>query len=274
MSPLVGYGYGIPKAVKFLLIINIAIFVLGVLFSHLIPMHVFALVPESVNSRFTIWQFFTYMFLHADIWHLAMNMFVLWMFGTELEYNWGTVDFLKFYLICGIGGGVMVWLTSFVNLSSPISYTIGASGAIFGLLVAFGLMWPDRMIYVFGIIPLRAMQFVLIIGAIELFQGLTRTGGRIAVFAHIGGGLTGFIYLKWGWRFQVYLEHLVRRIQRRRFRVIQGGKRERDGGDERRTDLDEDVDRILDKIAREGMDSLDDRERRILQRASERKNRS
>ncbi len=266
----VHFGYGLPKAVKSLLIANIVVFVISVLAPPLVPFRLLGLVPAMVNNNFAIWQFFTYMFLHAGIWHLALNMFVLWMFGTELEYNWGTRDFLKYYFLCGIGGGLLVWLTSFVGLSSYLGVTVGASGAIFGLLVAFGLMWPDRMIYVFGIFPLRAIQFVIILGAIELFQGFTRTAGNIAVFAHIGGGFTGFLYLKWGWRMQVYFDHFVKRLKRRRFRVVEGGKKTREK--EQSADLDEEVDRILDKIAREGMDSLDDRERRILKRASERKN--
>ncbi len=271
MSPFVGYGYGLPKGVKYLLISNVAIFMLMVLLPGLIPIRTFGLVPAAVNSGFTIWQFFTYMFLHGGFGHIFWNMFGLWMFGTELEYNWGTRDFLKFYFVCGIGGGLLVWLTSFFGLSSYLGATIGASGAIFGLLVAFGLMWPDRMIYIFGILPLRAIQFVMIYGAIQLFQGFTRTGGGVAVFAHIGGGLTGLIYLKWGWRIQIYLEHFVRRIQRRRFRVIKGGRKGRDGEDQRHTNERDEVDRILDKIARQGMDSLDDRERRILREASDRK---
>jgi membrane associated rhomboid family serine protease len=212
------------------------------------------------------------MFLHGGFGHIFWNMFGLWMFGAELEYSWGTRDFLKFYFVSGIGGGVLVWLTSFVGLSSAVSVTIGASGAIFGLLVAYGLMWPDRMIFIFGVLPMRAIQFVIIYGAIQVFQGFTGTGGNVAVFAHIGGGLTGLIYLKGGWRIQVYFEHLVRQLKRRRFTVIQGGRQHRE--EERHPDMDDEVDRILDKIAREGMDSLDEQERRILKRASDRRSRS
>jgi membrane associated rhomboid family serine protease len=271
MSPYVGYGYGLPNGVKYLLISNVAVFALMVIAPRVIPYQTFGLIPYAVNQDFTVWQFFTYMFLHGGFGHIFWNMFGLWMFGTELEYNWGTRDFLKFYFACGIGGGILVWLTSFVGLSSATAVTVGASGAIFGLLVAYGLMWPDRMIYIFGILPMRALQFVIIYGAIQIFQGFTGTGGNVAVFAHIGGGLTGLVYLKWGWRIQVYLEHFMRRLKRRNFKVVQGGKRREE---DRRPDSDDEVDRILDKIAREGMDSLDDRERRVLKRASERKGRS
>jgi hypothetical protein len=120
---------------------------------------------------------------------------------------------------------------------------------------------------------MRAIQMVIIFGVISLFQGLTRTGGNIAVFAHLGGGATGFIYLKYGWRIQVYLEHWMKLFARRKFTVIKGGKGRPDSDSTSHPDLDDEVDRILDKIAREGMGSLDDRERRILNRESEKKRR-
>jgi membrane associated rhomboid family serine protease len=268
MSAYYGYGYGLPKAVKYLLIANAVVFALQVILPNF-PTEQLGLVPALVNSHFAVWQFFTYMFLHGGFMHIGFNMFALWMFGTELEYNWGTRDFLKFYFACGIGGGIMVWLTSMVGLSPYLGVTIGASGAIFGLLVAYGLMWPDRLILLFGILPMKALQFVIIFGAIDLFQGLTGTGGNTAVFAHVGGGLTGFIYLKFWWRIQVYFEHFLRRIRRKRFTVVQGGKKNSGGSDEG----GDDIDRILDKIARRGMESLTDQERQTLQRASDRKNR-
>jgi membrane associated rhomboid family serine protease len=277
MPSYYGHGYGLPKAVKYLLIANAAVFALQILLPSVIPFGLLALVPSLITHYFMVWQFFTYMFLHGGFGHIGFNMFALWMFGTELEYNWGTRDFLKFYLISGIGGGVLVWLTSFVGLTDPLSSTIGASGAIFGLLVAYGLMWPDRVILLFGILPMRALQMVIVFGVISLFQGLTRTGGDIAVFAHLGGGVTGFIYLKCGWRIQVYLEHWMKRIARRRFTVIPGGRGiqapRKDSDSMAHPDMDNEVDRILDKIAREGMESLDDRERRILKRESEKKHR-
>lgn len=272
MPAYYGSGYGLPKAVKYLLIVNAAIFAVTVLFPSSLIFDLLGLVPAMVTRHFTIWQFFTYMFLHFDFWHIAFNMFALWMFGTELEYNWGTRDFLKFYFACGIGGGIMVWLTALIGLSSYHAATIGASGAIFGLLVAYGLMWPDRIILLFGILPMRALQFVIIFAAIDLFQGLTGTGGKIAVFAHVGGGLTGFIYLKFWWRIQVYFEHLLRSLRRRKFTVIQGGgKRKAKSAGSGGANEDDEVDRILDKIARQGMESLTDHERAVLNRASDKK---
>ncbi len=284
MPVYLGYGYGIPRMVKRLLIINIALFVITtvmVRWQYMI-FHLFGLVPLLVNGRFMVWQFFTYMYLHGGMGHIFMNMLVLWMFGSELENNWGSRDFFIYYTICGIGGGVLVWLTAFFGLSSAMAPTIGASGAIFGLLVAYGLMWPDRLIYIWGIIPMRALHLVILFGAMDLFTGLTRAGGSIAVFAHVGGGVTGLIYLKFGWRIAVHFEALVNRMKSRKFTVIDGGGRgsgTRGGGgnetdrDSGHPDIDDEVDRILDKIAREGLDSLNERERRILDRASNRKRR-
>jgi len=275
-----GYGYGVPRIVKKLLIINVAVFIVTAVFVQWrdVIYFLFGLVPHLVTHRFMIWQFFTYMFLHGGIYHIFFNMLVLWMFGSELEYNWGSRDFLLYYIVSGVGGGLMVWFTSFLGLSPSTVPTIGASGAIFGLLVAYGLMWPDRLVFIWGIFPMKALHLVLLFGAIDLFSGLTGTGGNIAVFAHIGGGVTGFIYLKYGWRIAIHLEAFVNRMKRRRFTVIRGGafkdkKRGAGGGydGDAHPDLYAEVDRILDKIAHEGMDSLTERERRILDRASNRR---
>ncbi len=284
-----GYGLGLPRAVKSLLIANAVVFIITLF----IPWHIrllnttvsgwnlyFGLVPVLINHRFMVWQFFTYMFLHGGFGHILLNMFALWMFGTELEYNWGHRDFLKFYLICGVGGGVLVWLTSMVGFSSPAAPTIGASGAIFGILLAYGMMWPDRPIFVFGILPMKALHFVIIFGAINLMQGLSRSGGGVAYFAHVGGLITGFVYLKYGWRIMVYYDSYMKKFKARKFTVHQGGKStSRSTGGSKSNfpsssmhpDLEEEVDHILDKIAREGMDSLTDSEKRVLERASKKR---
>ncbi len=283
MYRYVGGGMGLPKAVKSLLIANVAIFFI----SAVVRFNwngLFGLVPYLVTHKLFVWQFFTYMFLHGGIGHIFWNMFGLWMFGAELEYNWGSKDFLQYYVICGIGGGVLVWLTSFTGLSNPVATTIGASGAIFGILAAFGMMWPDRMIFVLGILPMRAINFVIIFGVLNLLQGLTGTGGNIAVFAHVGGAVTGFVYLKFGWRIMAYVESWwdnLResfRAQSKGFKVVDGGRKKKGSGGRSSNgaphpDLRDEVDRILDKIAHDGMDSLNDRERRILEDASKKRKR-
>ena len=275
-----GYRHGLPKAVKALLIINAAIFVAATLLglNRLLNL-LFGLMPILVLRKFMIWQFFTYMFLHGSLGHIGFNMFALWMFGTELEYSWGTKDFLKYYIVCGIGGGLLVWFTSLFGLSNPAAITIGASGAIFGLLVAYGMMWPDRIILVFGVLPMKALHFVIIFAALDLFQGFSAVNSGIAYFAHIGGGLTGFIYLKFGWRIMIQLESFSKHhgisdwYRKRKFTVVNGGRGKKDSDDDDMShpDFEDEVDRILDKIARLGMESLDDHERQILDRASRRK---
>ncbi len=268
-----GYGSSLPKGVKYLLISNAVVFAITLFF----PFNWFAffgLVPRQINHYFMIWQFFTYMFFHGGFGHILFNMFALWMFGQELEHNWGFRDFLKYYFTCGVGGGILVWLTAMIGFSNPYASTIGASGAIFGILVAYGMMWPDRLIYIFGVLPMKALHFVIIFGAIDLLQGFSGTAGNIAVFAHVGGGVTGLVYLKFGWRIMIHLEHQINKFKARKFTVTQGQGRKsgfKPHNDDGHPDLDEEVDRILDKIAHEGMDSLSDREKRILDRASHRK---
>ena len=271
-----GFGFSLPRAVKFLLIANAVIFVLTLPNTHYWFVN-FGLIPYYVIYKLMIWQFFTYMFLHGGFYHILFNMFALWMFGSELEHNWGTRDFVKYYLVCGVGSGILVVLTALLGFSRMLVPTVGASGAIFGVLVAFGMMWPNRLIYIWGVFPMKALHLVLLFGAIELFSGLSRAGGHIAYFAHVGGGVTGFIYLKYGWRLMIHLESAIKRFKRRKFKVIQGGasrrsyKSDSNHEDVSHPDIDEEVDRILDKIARDGMDSLSDRERHILDRASNRK---
>ena len=271
-------GYGLPKTVKTLLIANAVVFVVTTLLGPVgnALMYLFGLVPDLTLFRLHIWQPFTYMFLHGSVGHIFFNMFALWMFGSELEQNWGSRDFFVYYVICGMGGALLVIVTAYMGFTSPGSVTIGASGAVFGLLVAYGLMWPDRMIFIFGILPMKALHFVIVFGAMDLLGGL-RGGGHIAYFAHVGGGVTGFLYLKYGWRLMVHFEAMRKRSGRGKFTVVQGGNPDGQAGRGSRDnevshpDRDEEVDRILDKIARDGMDSLTARERTILDRASNRK---
>ena len=275
-----GFGQGLSKNVKRLIIINVVIFLITSIFYRFGNYMNFYLgvVPALVNKGM-IWQFFTYMFLHAGLGHILFNMFVLWMFGTELEHNWGSKDFLIYYFACGVGGGVLVWLTAMVGLSAYAVPTIGASGALFGLLVAYGMMWPDRPIYIWGIFPMKALHLVMLLGGIDLYNGFMKSSGNVAVFAHIGGGLIGFLYLKFGWRLTVQFESIVNKFKRSKFTVVDGGKSksarppaQKDSSDSH-PDLDMEVDRILDKIAQSGMKSLTERERKILDRASNRRKR-
>jgi len=152
------------------------------------------------SGFFSPWQLVSYAFLHGSFNHLFFNMFAVWMFGTPLERTWGSQRFLSFYAACVAGAAIIQLL---VQLFEGGMYpTIGASGGVFGLLLAFGVMWPDNKIFLlFFPVPISAKWFVLIYGAIELMLGLSRAMPGIAHFAHLGGMLFGAALLyKWGWR--------------------------------------------------------------------------
>ena len=152
----------------------------------------FALTPSDVTQNWYIWQLVTYIFLHdtQNILHILLNMLGLWMFGSELEQLWGTRQFVKFFFICGVGAGVLITL-----LSPGNSQTIGASGAVYGVLLAFGILFPDRIIY-WLIFPIRARYLVIILGGIAFFSSLTASNSGIAHVAHLGGMLCGYLYMK------------------------------------------------------------------------------
>ena len=141
---------------------------------------------------FRIWQPFTYMFMHGGWDHLFFNMFALWMFGNTMENYWGTRRFVFYYLVCGIGAGL-------INLLVPgWGTTVGASGAIYGLLLAFGMTFPNEYIYLYFLMPIKAKWFVIGYALIEVFEGFFSTG-NVAHFAHLGGMLVGLILILW-WR--------------------------------------------------------------------------
>ena len=191
-------GY-FPDGVKWLLISNVAIFVLSYLaagsnfLAEVFPW--LALRPDYVIHRLAIWQLATYLFLHGGVWHLLVNMFTLWMFGVTLEKDWGTRRFLKYYFICGIGAGLCD-VTVNALLGNWGTSTIGASGAIYGLLLAFGVMYPDTTILFSFLFPIKAKYFVMIYGAIELLAALGTHNSGVSNIAHLGGMAFGFLYLK------------------------------------------------------------------------------
>jgi membrane associated rhomboid family serine protease len=173
----------------------------------------FGLVPAAVTQRYYVWQLVTYIFLHGGFFHILFNMLGLYMFGSALESTWGTRQFTKFFFICGIGAAIT---TVIVSPHSPIPI-IGASGAIMGLLLAFGVLFPNAPIYLYMIIPIPAKWFVVIFGAINLMSALSVTNSGVAYVTHLGGMLVGLIYLKGG-RFIPDLRHRYDRWQRNRLR--------------------------------------------------------
>lgn len=181
-----GFGIGLSPMVKRLIYINAGVFLLQSLF-RLNLAYMFGLVPASFWHGY-VWQIVTYMFLHGGLWHILLNMLGLWMFGTPLEWEWGAKKFLTYYFITGIGGGVLSIITSPTS-TIPI---VGASGAIMGLLAAFGILYPNQIIFIYGIFPLKAKYFVMIFGGLELFDAISRPYSNIAHFAHLGGLLLVF----------------------------------------------------------------------------------
>ena len=152
------------------------------------------------SGYFQPWQLFSYAFLHGSFNHLFFNMFALWMFGTQVERAWGTRRFIDFYLICVLGAGLVQLLVQYI--SGDVYPTIGASGAVFGLLLAYGVMWPNnKLILIFFPVPIKAKWFVLIYGGAELIFGVTGAMPQVAHYAHLGGLFFGAGLLwRWGWR--------------------------------------------------------------------------
>jgi membrane associated rhomboid family serine protease len=187
---------GLPPGVKWLLIANTAVFLIQFLsFGRLDGLFAYmALVPIAVVKGFYIWQLVTYMFLHVGILHLVFNMLALWMFGKELEQTWGTDRFLRFYFICGVLSGACVVLANLL-FGNPQSATVGASGAIYGILAASAALWPDRIILYSFLFPMKMKWFVLIVGAIAFFNSRNLNSG-VSDIAHLTGLIFGYILVK------------------------------------------------------------------------------
>jgi len=227
----------LTPAVRALVALNVA----GFLATFLLPSLTvwLGLIPALVVGRWWVWQPLTYMFLHGGIFHLLFNMLALWMFGVELERLWGTRFFVRFYLVSGVGAAAITILLAL--LPFPFAddiygaVTVGASGAIYGLLLAYGMTYPNRPIYMYLVFPIPAKYFVLLIGAISFFSSVTATSGGVAHATHLGGLLVGYLYLTWtgaqvGSRLRSqWLRWRMARM-RKKFGVHQGG---RPGGPDR-----------------------------------------
>ena len=288
----------LPTVVKNLLIINVLMFLATITLERfnidltdILGLHFFK------ASDFRIYQFVTYMFMHANFTHLFFNMFALWMFGNTLENIWGSQRFLLFYMVCGIGAGLCQELVQYIQYSTTLANyatvdvgsqvvamstylnmmnTVGASGAVYGLLLAFGMMFPDSRIYLYFLFPIKAKWFVIGYAVLELVSGLTG-GGNIAHFAHLGGMLFGLLlilYWKkhgvegpnfnlkkwkgWFWRWK-------ERKKYTRYEEIKNEVPRNDGEYNRqRAEKERNVDAILDKVSKSGYSSLTDEEKEFL----------
>jgi membrane associated rhomboid family serine protease len=256
---------GMPLSVRVLFILNIGFFLGDFLTRGAYFSAWMALDPWAVTRDFQVWRLVTYMFVHdaGSIWHIVFNMLMLWMFGVPVAREMGERSFLTMYLGAGVFAGLcsMAWYGA---MSDP-TVIVGASGPLFALLVAFARFFPDQQLLMMFIFPVPVRYAVIIIGVIELL--LITSNDRIAHVAHLGGALYAWIYLRWffgrggGGGFAANWKH--RQVKKR------WENAQRDG--EKLREAMEDIDPILQKIGREGMDSLTRDERRKLERVSEMK---
>ncbi len=220
------FGPPLTPVVRNLIIYTSAAFVLTYfparLFGWSTPYAWFSLRPYQVTHHFFLWQLVTYLFLHGGFFHIIFNLFALWMFGSDLERLWGPCRFLFYFFLTGIGAGVCDVLLNTVFLPAIPTATIGNSGAVYGLLLAYGLLFPDRPIFLWLIIPIKAKWFVAIMGLIELVSSFDTPGSGVSHVAHLGGMLFGFLYLRGGgltYRWQLGYHEWRRARLRKRFEV-------------------------------------------------------
>lgn len=311
----------IPTVTKNLLIINVLAYLVGMVFGNmagglndLFGLHFF-LAPD-----FGVYQLVTYMFMHASLSHLFFNMFALWMFGCIVERTWGARKFLFYYMACGIGAGLLQEMAQFVQFymlaaenihgfsvsqimtvakASAVGInlwtTVGASGAIYGILLAFGMLYPEERMFIFPLpVPIKAKFFVVGYAAIELFMAFSTSGDGVAHLAHLGGMLFGFLLIRY-WRrhpgrgynrvggrqfFDSMRSSWEQRTHRKADTTNSFGHTSTRSNGERNPDWDynarrrasqEEIDRILDKIRRNGYDSLTRDEKQTLFDASNNK---
>ena len=241
------------EAIRVLISINVLLFLFRYISIERFDLaQIFGLSSNDVWPM--IWQPLTYMFIHGDFFHLFMNMFVLWMFGSEMESIWGSRGFLKYYFITGIGSG-LIWLL--LNISNPFSVLIGASGAIYGVLLAYGLMFPNRKVLIYFLFPIKVKYFVLLLGVIAFISSIGDTGSNISHLTHLSGMLIGFIYLKSPLNMlkvsllfnSILAEIRYKREEKQQAKYLNAKRH---------------IDRLLDKINEVGYDGLDENEKKDL----------
>jgi membrane associated rhomboid family serine protease len=236
--------------VNWIILVNVVVHLVKALStSPMAIIHLFGLSPKLVLTRGFVWQPLTYMFLHADFWHIFFNMLMTWFLGNTMESVWGRRRFLKYYIACGLGGAAFSAIFTFGG--PPV---IGASAAVFGLYLAYAMMFPDNTIYLYFLLPIKAKYFVTFFAALQLLFGIAG-GGGIAYFAHLGGMAAGLLFF----RREIRTSRIWTRIERwytgRKYDQKLGWKAQETAR----------IDSILDKIASKGFDDLSATERRILE---------
>ncbi len=251
----IGSMVGITPSVKYLLILNVAVYLLESLFG--VPLSGWFALPAGWWQSFSFGQLFTYMFVHAGAGHLFANMLGLFFIGPTVERAIGSYRFFILYYVSGIIGGL-----GWSLLSQPGTYCVGASGAVMGMLGAFGALYPNAKLLLWFVIPCRAWVLVLGLAIWELHETIqTPVIGGIANAAHLMGGLAGFSYAM-----SLKHPHLIVELKRK-FPTLAGKAKPKPAAKPEGLSK-EDVDRILDKIGKEGMGALSPRERELLKRAT------
>ncbi len=254
MKQGVGFGPGRPSPfIKVMIIANVVIFIIQKVYPEL-TYHL-GMTPARFFSEFPnlLYQPLTYMFLHGSIGHIFFNMFALWMFGTEIESSWGSKSFARFYFLAGLAGA---FLTLAVNSSQPHPI-IGASAAIYGILVAYWIMFPNRYLYIYFLFPVKVKWAI----PGMMLLGFLFSAGNIAHVAHLGGAVLGFLYLKMDWRWS-FIGRPLKNLRFRREQVKLAKNRQK------AEDVMKRVDAILDKINEVGIGNISESDRKFLEEAS------
>ncbi|MCL2689702.1 MAG: rhomboid family intramembrane serine protease [Chitinispirillia bacterium] len=258
-----GYGGGqfrVSPAVKWLLIVNLVFFIFqNVPRAGPVVTALGALSPTATFLHLQVWRLFTYMFLHGSFFHILFNMLALYWFGQELEEMWGRKKFLIFYFICGAGAG----LFSLLNLvTNPHVLVIGASGAVLGVLTAYAHYFPDRQVLLFFIIPVRVKYLVIGYAILSIFMVSSQAGGTISHITHLGGIAVAWLFMRYAPKAEMIInKHIYSwKTRKQRARAAQAVNRKRY--------FEQEVDPILDKIAKQGMESLTPAEKKILKNAA------
>ena len=241
--------------IKALISINAALFLL-----RYFMVDQFDLLNLGLSSSPKLWQPLTYMFIHGDFFHIFMNMFVLWMFGTEMESIWGSKKFLQYYLVTGVGSG-LVWL--FFNYGNTFSILIGASGAIYGILLAYGLMFPNRKVLIYFLFPVKIKYFVTFLAVIAFISSIDSSSSNISHLTHLSGMVIGFLFLKLPkikYRTALLINYKIAESRERKSQKKKAGI----------ISLQKKVDRLLDKVSEDGFDALSEDEKDQLYTYSKR----
>ena len=239
-----------PDGVKIILLANLIIFSITELLGlKYLVFGFFGLIPKLTLTSYQIWQPVTYFFLHNGFFHILINMLVLWMFGRELEYRWGKNKFLLYYFITGIGSGLVTILFNPFSLI-PV---VGASGAIYGILTAYTLIYPNRKVFIYGIFPVQIKYMMLFLGLTAFFASITQINSTISHLTHLSGMFIGFLYLKWKIIINLFPKITIHDI---------------DSKLSEKNKFKDDIDTILEKLKIDGWEGLSNLEKTKLFNAS------